>query len=99
MRRSSNVFSKRVIQVVSGIKRGETLSYGEVARRAGNSKAARAVGNVLNKHFKDCVKSGRKTIPCYRVIRLDGSIGGYARGDKEKRKLLRREGTKKNQAD
>jgi methylated-DNA-[protein]-cysteine S-methyltransferase len=87
----SNFFSSRVVEVVSRIKRGEALTYKEVARRAGNPGAARAVGNILNSYYKDCVKSGRKTIPCHRVIRSDGKTGGYAGGEKEKIKLLKKE--------
>lgn len=84
-------FSEKVISVVVLIPKGRTLSYKEVARRAGNEKAARAVGNILNKYFKDCIKSGKKTIPCHRVVRSDGRIGGYARGKKEKIRLLKKE--------
>jgi len=93
MSKNESRFSKRVIRVVSEIKKGKTLSYGEVARRAGNPKAARAVGNILNSYFFACVKSGRKTIPCHRVVRSDGKIGGYARGEKAKSKLLKKEKT------
>ena len=84
-------FSKKVIKVVSGIRRGNILSYKEVARRAGNPKAARAVGNILNGYFLECKKLDRKTIPCHRVIRSDRKLGGYAGGEKEKRKLLQKE--------
>ena len=48
-------FSSKVIWVVSRIKKGETLTYKEVARRAGSEKAARAVGNILNRHYRNCV--------------------------------------------
>jgi methylated-DNA-[protein]-cysteine S-methyltransferase len=89
MKRS--LFSSRVIKIVSVIRRGETMTYKEVARRAGNSGAARAVGNILNKYYKNCTGSGRKTIPCHRVIRSDGGIGGYVRGEKAKRRLLEKE--------
>ncbi len=85
------IFSKKVIEVVVRIPKGRTLSYKEVARRAGNAHAARAVGNILNKYYKDCVRRGAKTIPCHRVVRSDGEIGGYAKSKKEKRKLLQEE--------
>jgi len=84
-------FSERVILVVSRIPHGKTLTYQEIAKRAGNKKAARAVGNILSRYYKDCVKSGKKTIQCHRVIRSDGKVGGYARGEKEKIKLLQKE--------
>lgn len=80
-------FRTKVLDVVSQIKVGETLSYGEVARRAGSPKAARAVGNILNKNFNP-------KIPCHRVIRADGQVGGYNRGGKAKIRRLKQEGAK-----
>lgn len=80
-------FRTKVLDVVSRIKVGETLSYGEVARRAGSPKAARAVGNILNKNFNS-------QIPCHRVIRADGQVGGYNRGGKAKIRRLKQEGAK-----
>ena len=88
----ANGFSERVVRIVSSLKRGETITYKEVAKRAGNEKAARAVGNILSECYKRCVREGRKTIPCHRVVRSDGKIGGYVKGEKEKRRLLRKEG-------
>jgi len=88
---SKNIFSNKVIRIVSKIPKGRTLTYKQVAARAGNKKAARAVGNVLKKHYKDCIRLKKSTIPCHRVIRSDGTLGGYAGGEKEKRELLRKE--------
>jgi O-6-methylguanine DNA methyltransferase len=81
-------FSQKVILVVKKIFKGKVLTYKEVARRAGNEKAARAVGNILNLHYKDCVKNKKPTIPCHRVVRSDGKIGGYVLGSKKKKELL-----------
>lgn len=78
-------FTERVYKVVSDIPKGETLTYKEVAQQAGNIKASRAVGSVLNKNTSP-------HIPCHRVIRSDGSIGGYNKGAKIKRSKLREEG-------
>lgn len=78
-------FKNKVLKIVSKIPKGKTLTYREVARKAGRPGAWRAVGNILNKNFDP-------TIPCYRVIRSDGKIGGYNRGQKEKTRRLRREG-------
>ena len=86
-------FKAKVIKIVAGIRRGNTLTYKEVAARAGNPKAARAVGNILNKYYRDCVKLKKYKIPCHRVIRSDGKIGGYAKGEREKRELLKKEKT------
>lgn len=65
---------------------GKTLTYKEVAALAGKPKAYRAVGSILDKN-RDF-----KNIPCHRVIRSDGKIGGYAMGAKKKISLLREEG-------
>ena len=77
-------FADRVRRIVAEIPSGETLSYGEVARRAGSPGASRAVGNILKRNFDP-------NIPCHRVIRKDGTPGGYNRGAERKRLLLERE--------
>ena len=77
-------FKQKVFAIVKKIPKGSTLTYKEVAIRAGNPKAYRAVGNILNTNYD-------KNIPCHRVIRSDGKIGGYNRGSKKKEKLLREE--------
>ncbi len=79
-------FGLRVYAVVARIPRGHTLTYQEVARRAGSPHAYRAVGNILNKN-RDF-----KRVPCHRVIRSDGKVGAYALGSGKKEKLLKREG-------
>jgi O-6-methylguanine DNA methyltransferase len=61
-------------------------TYKQIAEAIGNPYAFRAVGNALNKN------PDLKTIPCHRVVRSDGSIGGYRYGSKRKQKLLRAEG-------
>ena len=86
-----NIFSDKVIKIVSKIPKGKTLTYKQVAKYAGNEKAARAVGNILNKYYFECLRNKKPTIPCHRVIRSDGQIGGYAKGEKEKRILLQKE--------
>lgn len=80
-------FSRWVLEVVRRIPRGEVLTYAEVARRAGSPRAARAVGNILNKNHNP-------EIPCHRVIRSDGALGGYNLGPKEKAELLAQENLK-----
>ncbi len=77
-------FKDLVFAVVSKIPRGKTLTYKEVARRAGRPRAFRAVGNILNTNYDP-------KIPCHRVIRSNGTIGGYNLGSKKKRALLRKE--------
>lgn len=77
-------FYKKVFEVVEGIPKGKVLTYKEVAGRAGRPKAYRAVGNILNKNHD--IK-----IPCYRIIRSDGTLGGYNRGQAAKSRLLKKE--------
>ena len=79
-------FATKVLAVVKRIPRGKTLTYGEVARRAGRPRAYRAVGNVLNRYDSRLIR-----VPCHRVIRSDGSVGGYRWGSAKKRALLRKE--------
>lgn len=78
-------FRDRVHAVVKAIPKGEVLTYQGVAAQAGAPKAYRAVGNILNKNYDP-------TIPCHRVVRSDGTTGGYNRGEDAKRKKLREEG-------
>jgi O-6-methylguanine DNA methyltransferase len=79
-------FNYKVKQVVRKIPRGQVCTYAEVARRAGNPRAARAVGAIMRANRDP-------QIPCHRVVRSDGTMGGYNRGgERAKRKLLRAEG-------
>ncbi|MFH1030589.1 MAG: MGMT family protein [bacterium] len=80
-------FTKKVLNVVAGIPRGKIMTYKEVAELAGKPKACRAVGNILNNNYNP-------EIPCHRVIRSDGKIGGYNRGAELKREIL--EGERNN---
>ena len=79
-------FAQKVYAVVAKIPKGSTMTYQEVARRAGNPRAARAVGNIMHNN------PDTKKVPCHRVVRSDGTPGGYAHGAKKKIELLRREG-------
>ncbi|HEY4514206.1 MAG: 6-O-methylguanine DNA methyltransferase [Candidatus Ryanbacteria bacterium RIFCSPHIGHO2_01_FULL_48_27] len=78
-------FREKVLSIVAKIPKGRTLSYKEVARSAGNSKAARAVGAIMRANHDP-------QIPCHRVIRSDGSLGGFNRGRRKKREILEKEG-------
>lgn len=79
-------FTEKVRNVVRKIPKGEVLTYKEVAQKAGSPQAFRAVGNIMSKNFD-------KIIPCHRVIRSDGGMGGYNRGGKSaKRAILIKEG-------
>lgn len=79
-------FTEKVLRVVARIPKGKTLSYAEVARRAGSPMAFRAVGSIMKKNYN-------KDIPCHRVIKSNGTAGGYNRGGtRAKLHKLRAEG-------
>lgn len=81
-------FAEKVRAVVRQIPKGTTLSYKQVAYAAGKPNAARAVARVMATNYD-------KTVPCHRVIRSDGGLGGYNRGGIEKkREILLLEGCK-----
>jgi O-6-methylguanine DNA methyltransferase len=81
----SSPFAERVYAVVAKIPKGKTMTYKEVATKAGNPNAARAVGMYMSRNY-------RAEIPCHRVVRSDGGMGGYNRGGSEKKEeMLRKE--------
>ena len=82
---SGTEFQMRVWTALRHIPLGETRSYGEVARMMGEPRAIRAVANACASNPVPLI------IPCHRVIRKDGSLGGYALGVSRKRTLLRKE--------
>lgn len=63
-------FKQTVLKIVKDIPKGKTLTYKEVAYKAGSPNAARVVGTIMS-HNADI------SIPCHRVIRSDGTVGGY----------------------
>ena len=73
-------FQRRVLQRCATIEYGDRISYGELAEEIGAPRAARAVGNALRSNPITIV------IPCHRVVRSDGSLGGYGGEDREQRK-------------
>jgi AraC family transcriptional regulator of adaptative response/methylated-DNA-[protein]-cysteine methyltransferase len=78
-------FQRRVWQALRRIKRGQTASYRQVARSIGRPTATRAVAQA-------CAANPTAVIvPCHRVIRTDGTLGGFRWGLARKRQLLRRE--------
>jgi len=85
MENKRSKFKNKVYEVVRKIPKGKVLTYKKVARLAGRPKAWRAVGNILarNKNSK---------VPCHRVIKSDGKIGGYRGGAQKKIALLKKEG-------
>ncbi len=78
-------FQIAVLLATMDIPKGETVSYKEIAKRVGRPKAYRAVGSALHRNPFPV------RIPCHRVIRSDGGIGGYGSGIEKKAALLRKE--------
>jgi len=81
-----NKTAEKVFSLVKKIPRGKVTTYSAIARKAGTS--ARAVGGILHSN-KNLV-----IIPCHRVIKSNGEIGGYSQGIRKKIKLLKKEGIK-----
>lgn len=83
-----HTFTQRVQDVVQKIPKGSVMTYKEVAIKAGNPKASRAVANIMAANYDP-------EVPCHRVIRSDGALGGYNRGGiVKKRAILQAEGVK-----
>ena len=81
-------FSEKVFKSCKKIPRGRVTSYKEIAVSLHKSNASRAVGNAVGKNPIPL------KVPCHRVVRSNGSLGGYIHGTAKKRKLLRAEGIK-----
>lgn len=83
---TQKTFADKVRDIVRKIPKGKTMTYKEVAAKAGNPKAARAVGAVMRTNYLP-------DVPCHRVIKSDGSFGSYNRGGTlKKQALLKAEG-------
>jgi AraC family transcriptional regulator of adaptative response/methylated-DNA-[protein]-cysteine methyltransferase len=78
----ATAFQRRVWEALQGIPRGETRSYGTVAKKIGMPKATRAVARAC------ATNPVAIAIPCHRVIRQDGDLGGYRWGIERKKRLL-----------
>ena len=79
-----NMFSRRVVQLCRELRYGETIEYGQLARRSGSPTAARAVGQVMALNRLPLI------IPCHRVVSAGGRMGGFSAADgvATKRRLL-----------
>lgn len=82
----SGGFRQRVLRAIDRIPYGETRSYTEMARKAGNERAVRAAGTACGSNPIPLV------VPCHRVLRTGGALGGYGGGLPMKEGLLRLEG-------
>ena len=88
MKKSSlTPFQKKAYRAVLSIPSGEVRTYKWVAHKIGNIHASRAVGQALKRNPHTVI------IPCHRVIKSDGSLGGYSKGVRMKKRLLKKERT------
>ncbi len=78
-------FKEDVYKVVKKIPKGSVMTYKEVAEAMGHPRAARAVGTILKMNQDS-------SVPCHRVIRSDGKLGGYNGFQGKKIELLKKEG-------
>ncbi|MFB6240624.1 MAG: methylated-DNA--[protein]-cysteine S-methyltransferase, partial [Gemmatimonadota bacterium] len=76
-----SAFDRRVLRAASDLDFGEVAAYGELARRVGRPRAARAVGGALGRNPVPVV------VPCHRIVRSDGGLGGYGSGVEYKERL------------
>ncbi len=81
-------FSRRVLRATARIPFGKVLTYGEVAAKAGSPRGHRAAGNALGSNRIPIV------VPCHRVVRSGGKLGGYTGGIERKEYLLELEGVR-----
>ena len=81
-----SVFTRRVLAACERVPRGTVTTYARLAMAIGSPRSVRAVGTALGKN--PCIGD----IPCHRVVKSDGSIGGFARGTEDKIRRLRQEG-------
>lgn len=86
VRQDGAVFSQSAWKAMRKVKAGKTLSYADLADRAGSPAAVRAAGSA-------CAKNGIVlVVPCHRIVKTGGALGNYAYGLSKKEWLLRHEG-------
>ena len=77
---------KKIYKKLLEVPKGKITTYGELAKAVGLKNGQRAVGKIMNKNPYPVI------IPCHRVIKSDGKVGGYAYGEDIKSDMLTREG-------
>jgi methylated-DNA-[protein]-cysteine S-methyltransferase len=83
-----NKLDKQVYKELLKVPKGKVTTYGELARAVGLENGQRVIGQIMNRNPFPVV------IPCHRVVKSDGKIGGYFYGEKVKTKMLSDEGVK-----
>ncbi|MFH1802396.1 MAG: MGMT family protein [archaeon] len=77
-------FNERCYAVLRKVPKGKITTYGALARAVGSPRAARAVGNAMNKNPYS------PKVPCHRVVKSDGKVGGFASGADKKVEMFER---------
>jgi methylated-DNA-[protein]-cysteine S-methyltransferase len=83
-----NKLDKQVYKKLLAVPKGKVTTYGELAKAVGLENGQRVIGQIMNRNPFPVV------IPCHRVVKSDGKIGGYYYGEKVKTKMLSDEGIK-----
>ncbi len=81
-----NDLDRRVYKKLLEVPKGKVTTYGELARAVGLKNGQRLIGQIMNRNPFPVI------IPCHRVVKSDGAVGGYFYGDKVKTKMLSNEG-------
>jgi len=84
----ASITDQDVYVFLSKIPPGKVSTYGDIAKALGHPKAARAIGRIIANNPNPI------SIPCHRVVKSNGEIGGFAYGEQRKREILEKEGIK-----
>jgi methylated-DNA-[protein]-cysteine S-methyltransferase len=84
----AGIVDQDVYVLLSKIPSGKVSTYGDIARALGHPKAARAIGRIIANNPNPI------SIPCHRVVKSNGELGGFAYGEQMKREILEKEGIK-----
>jgi methylated-DNA-[protein]-cysteine S-methyltransferase len=79
-------FNEKCYRILKKVPKGKVTTYKEISKAIGSPKAARAVGNAMNKN------PYAPGVPCHRVVCSDGKVGGFASGSVKKIEMLKKEG-------
>jgi methylated-DNA-[protein]-cysteine S-methyltransferase len=82
----SNLRDEEVYALLNKIPLGKVSTYGDIARALGRPRAARAIGRIIANNPNPI------SIPCHRVVKSNGEIGGFAYGQQRKKEILEKEG-------
>ena len=84
----ASITEQDVYVLLSIIPPGKVSTYGDIAKALGHPKAARAIGRIIANNPNPI------SIPCHRVVKSNGEIGGFAYGEQRKTEILEKEGIK-----